>query len=86
MIAQGRRTRFSGDPIGNLARCRSRPGRASELPTRIGTYAGDPVKYLRDMPVIEVVGADVPVTAVGDHQDLGCGCQSGFVVGLQVRT
>ena len=54
--------------------------------TRIGTYAGDPVKYLRDMPVIEVVGADVPVTAVGDHRDLGCGCQSGFVVGLQVRT
>ncbi len=38
VIAQGRRTGFSGDPIGNLARCRSRPGRASELPTRIGTY------------------------------------------------
>ena len=53
---------------------------------RSGTYAGDPVKYLRDMPVIEAVGADVPVTAVATNRDLGRGLQSGSVIGLQLAT
>ena len=52
---------------------------------RSGTYAGDPVKYLRDMPVIEAVGTELPVRC-GNHRDLGRDLQSGSVIGLLLAT